>query len=190
MTLRDKGPFWINLGMSHSTPPPLPSPLGLTHPINLQRTPFSGSIPQGSHPFSLKTRDSDRVESQSYLSTTESSFSLTRYLMRGGWMHTPALQLLDGVFNGVAQELSGRQIRLQAGTDSSCQECFQFHFRPQTSTMNSSGRRECQSKSRLLGPGRDWHRKATPRWLFLWTKARMAGVWQNWMRGSMVFHRN
>lgn len=81
MILRDKGPLWINLGMNHSTHTlPLPFPLGLTHPIDLQRTPFSGSIPQGSYPFSLKTRDWDRVESQSYLSTTESGFSLARHL--------------------------------------------------------------------------------------------------------------
>lgn len=36
----------------------------------------------------------------------------------------PELLLLDRMFNSVAWEMSGHQLRLQAGTDSSCQEHF------------------------------------------------------------------
>lgn len=39
-------------------------------------------------------------------------------------MDIPVTQLLDGMFSGVAQEMSGRELRLQAGTDSSCQSAF------------------------------------------------------------------
>lgn len=49
------------------------------------------------------------------------------------------LLLLDGMLNGVAQEMSGHQLSLQAETDSSCQECWYQLPPPEPAGIDQGG---------------------------------------------------
>lgn len=160
-----------------------------------RKFPFLGPYlkPQGNCSFCPKTGDSDRIESQSYLTMKGSSLSLTGYrildtqwwevtsLSYCSWMK--CLMVLPRKYWGISSSSRQEQI-LHA------KRAFSSTSTPRASTMNRSRQRECccQNKYGSWGPGETDTERQPHAGVFINKEA--AGIWQNWMEGSMVYKRN
>lgn len=89
------------------------------------------------------------------------------------------LLLLDGIFNGPAQEMSGHQLSLQAETDSSCQECFSFHFYPQSKHDKLIKADRMLLPEQLWAPGAQDRMRQTGNMTLAFPLTKSDGVWQN-----------